>query len=221
MAKGWRTDQKQDYYFRKAKAEGYRARSAYKLLEINTKFNLIRPGSTVLDLGAAPGGWSQVISQLAGPSARVVAVDIQSMAPIPGVQVMRADITDPNCTGRIQEALGQDADVVVSDAAPNVSGIGPTDQARSIELAIHSLGIASRVLRKGGAFLVKLFRGEDFDNFVSLAKRYFQTTRTYIPEASRKESREAYLVCMGLHEKFDLDASTHLRELNSPARFSS
>lgn len=194
----WRQEQGRERFFRKAKEEGYRARSAYKLLEIAERFHLIRPGSAVLDLGAAPGGWSQVVARLAGPGARLVAVDVAEMAPIPGVTVLRCDITAPECLQQIRKALGGPADVVVSDVAPSTSGIALADHARSIDLSTAALAIARQVLRPGGAFVVKVFRGPDFDAYVAEVRRAFQTARTVVPEATRKESKEAYVVGLGL-----------------------
>lgn len=193
----WRKEQSRDRFFRKAKEEGYRARSAYKLLELARKSRLIRPGGVVLDLGAAPGGWSQVASELAGPSGRVVAVDVAEMAPLPGVRVLRCDIADPDCVRQMREALEGPADVVLSDAAPSTSGIALADHARSIELGQAALEAARQVLRPGGAFAVKVFRGPDFDAFVGQARGHFQSARTVVPEATRKESKEAYVVGTG------------------------
>lgn len=193
----WRREQARDRFFRRARVEGYRARSAYKLLELAERFKLIRPGSAVLDLGAAPGGWSQVAARLAGPGARLVAVDLSAMAPIPGVVTLRCDITDPGCLRQIREALKGDADVVLSDAAPSTSGIAVSDHVRSVDLGRAALDIARQVLRPGGSFVVKVFRGADFDAFVSQVRRHFQTARTVLPEATRRESREAYVVGLG------------------------
>jgi len=194
----WRREQARDRFFRKAKEEGYRARSAYKLLELAERYRLIRPGSAILDLGAAPGGWSQVAARLAGPGARLVAVDLTQMAPIPGVRILRCDITDPDCLRQIRDALGGEADVVLSDVAPSTTGIALADHARSIDLSTAALEIARQTLRPGGSFVVKVFRGPDFDGFVAHVRRHFQTARVVVPEATRKESKEAYVVGLGL-----------------------
>jgi len=198
LPKDWRKQQSRDQYFRKAKREGYRARSAYKLLEIHQKFHLIKPGMTILDLGAAPGSWSQVASSLTGKTGRVVAVDLQPLDLLPGVHAIQGDITQVDCMERIASMLPDGADVVISDVAPQASGISLVDHARSIELAEASLQIALRVLRKGGAFVVKVFQGEDFDRFVAQVRQHFQTVRVFRPQASRRESGEHFVICLGL-----------------------
>ena len=195
MPKAWRKEQSQDRFFQRAKKDGYRARSAYKLLEINDKFKLIRPGARILDLGAAPGSWSQVAAKL-GKASKIVAVDLQPMQPLPGVQTIQADITKPETVARIAQALPEGADLVLSDVAPAASVVRLVDHARSIQLAEAALKIALRFLRKSGAFVVKVFQGEDFLGFVALAKRHFETVRIVRPGASRRESDEQYVVCL-------------------------
>ena len=195
MPKAWRKEQSQDRYFQQAKKDGYRARSAYKLLEINDKFHLIRPGARILDLGAAPGSWSQVAARL-GKASKIVAVDLQPMQPLPGVQTIQADITQPETIARIEEVLPDGADLVLSDVAPAASGVRLVDHARSIQLAEASLKIALHFLKANGAFAVKVFQGEDFLDFVARAKQSFETVRVFRPDASRKESDEHYVVCL-------------------------
>ncbi len=194
MPKGWRKEQGQDPFFRKAKQEGYRARSAYKLQEINDRLHLIRPGSTVLDLGAAPGSWSQLASKLAGKAGRVVAVDVTPIDPLPGVLTIQGDILKPETIAQIESALPNGADVVLSDVSPKISGVKLTDHVRSIELADASLQAALRFLHPGGAFVVKVFQGEDFPAFVASVRAHFQTVKVMRPEASRDESNEHYVV---------------------------
>ncbi len=200
MPKAWRKEQTQDRYFQQAKQDGYRARSAYKLLEINDKFHLIRPGARILDLGAAPGSWSQVAAKM-GKASKIVAVDLQPMQPLPGVQTIQADITKPETLARLKEALPDGADLVLSDAAPASSGVRFVDQARSIQLAEAALQIALQFLKANGAFVVKVFQGEDLANFVALTKRHFDAARVFRPEASRKESDEHYVVCQRPHKE--------------------
>lgn len=195
----WRKEQGQDRYFRRAKAEGYRARSAYKLLEIADKFRLLRPGQVVLDLGAAPGSWSQVAKERVSPNGKVVAVDLQPMARLPGIETLVGDVREASTLEAIQKALGRPADVVLSDVAPQATGILVTDQARAIELANSALAVATRTLRPGGAFAVKVFRGEDFDQFLNAVRRKFKKVNVAIPEATRAESREAYVVARGMN----------------------
>ncbi len=200
MPKGWRTQQSQDHYFQQAKKDGYRARSAYKLLEINERFRLLRPGSTVLDLGAAPGSWSQVVVKQSS-KCKVIAVDLLPMEPMPGVEFIRGDITRPECITQIQKAIPGGADLVLCDAAPNTSGVALADHAGSIRLGVAALRIARQFLKEGGAFVVKIFQGEDLPKFVKLTKQYFQTVHIFRPEASRKESTEHYVVCLRVRER--------------------
>jgi 23S rRNA (uridine2552-2'-O)-methyltransferase len=194
MAKAWRKRQSRDPYFRRAKAEGYRARSAYKLLQIQEKHGLISPGDAIVDLGAAPGGWSQVASELVGPQGRVVAVDLAEMESLSGVTVLQADMQGPETIPQIRAALGGTADVVLSDAAPQVTGIRVTDHARSIGLAEAALHIGSQVLRPGGHFVVKVFEGGDFPAYLRVVRGAFGSAKPYHPPASRQESRELFVV---------------------------
>lgn len=194
----WRQNQSGDRFFRKAKAEGYRARSAYKLIEIADKFRLPRPGQIVLDLGAAPGSWSQVAWERVRPNGRVLAVDLQPMLRLPGIETLVGDVREASTLEAIRGALAGPADVVMSDVAPNASGILVTDQARAIELATRALAIAREVLHPGGSFVVKVFRGEDFDRFLGQVRQAFKKVNVVIPQATRVESREAYVVARGM-----------------------
>jgi len=151
----------------------------------------------VLDLGAAPGSWSQVAAQLVGPKGRVVAVDISEIAPLPGVFALKCDITSPDCQARMLEALGGAADVVLCDAAPSTTGVAIADHARSIGLAEAALDVAGKCLRPGGAFVVKVFRGADFDAYFASVRRAFASAKVSVPEATRRESKEAYVVALG------------------------
>ncbi|MHB1417898.1 MAG: RlmE family RNA methyltransferase [Chloroflexota bacterium] len=200
MPKGWRKQQSQDQYFRRAKSEGYRARSAYKLLQINEKYRILRPGTSVLDLGAAPGSWSQVARKVCGPNSRVVAVDLQPIQPLPGVQTLQCDIGEPACQEQMKAALPAGADVVLSDVSPRISGIAITDHARSLDLAAASLQVARQLLHKGGAFVVKVFQGEGFAGFVEECKGRFERVHVFSPQASREESNERYVVCLRARE---------------------
>ncbi len=183
----WRREQTRDPFFRKAKQEHYRARSAYKLLEINRRFELFGRGDTVLDLGAAPGSWSQVAAEVVGPSGRVIAVDLTPIEAIPGVTTIQADVLGPLPELPV-------ADAVLSDVSPRVSGNRLADHARSVELADASLAVAVAHSRPGGNFVVKVFQGEDFDAFVARVRRAYRTAKVVVPEATRRESREAYVV---------------------------
>lgn len=193
----WRKEQSRDRFFRLAKSQGYRARSAYKLQEIVEKFRLLRPGEIVLDLGAAPGSWTQVALERVGPSGKVVAVDLQPIVGLRGVRALQGDIREAATLEAIKAALGGAAGVVLSDVAPSATGIVVVDQARAIELAMSALAVAEKTLRPGGAFVVKVFRGEDLDRFLAAVRRSFKKVNVVIPEATRAESREAYVVARG------------------------
>jgi 23S rRNA (uridine2552-2'-O)-methyltransferase len=185
-----------DHYYRRAKEDGYRARSAYKLLQINEKFHIIRKGDSVVDLGAAPGGWLQVAKELSGGI--VVGVDLETIASIPGVLTFKADITKEETLELIKGAIGDSADVVICDAAPNLSGAWDVDHSRSIDLARSALKIAGRLLKPGGNFLVKVFQGDMFPDYLNEVKREFEKSQAHSPAASRKESAETYIIGKGL-----------------------
>jgi len=198
MPKDWRKEQSRDKYFRQAKSDGYRARSAYKLIEMNERFRLIRPGMTILDLGAAPGSWSQVAAQL---GAKIVAVDLSPIQPLAGVTTLRGDITKPEIITQIENALLGNADLVMSDVAPATSGVQFVDHARSIELARASLHLAIRFLKNDGKFVVKVFQGEDFDAFIKEVKPHFRQASVHRPPATRGESSEHFVVGVGFRRK--------------------
>jgi 23S rRNA (uridine2552-2'-O)-methyltransferase len=181
-----------DHYYRKAKEEGYRARSAYKLLQINEKFHMIKKGDRVVDLGAAPGGWLQVAKELSGGT--IVGVDLERIAPIPGVLTIQADITKNETVDLIKGAIGGDADIVICDAAPNLSGAWDVDHSRSVDLARSALRMAKMLLKPRGNFLVKVFQGDMFLDYLAEVKREFEKSQAHSPLASRKESAETYII---------------------------
>ncbi len=184
---------RQDYYYWQAKKLGYRSRAAFKLLQMNKTFKLIKEGDWVLDLGAAPGGWSQVAVEL---GANVVAVDIAGMKPIEGVVFIKGDITQPETLERIRSVRSR-FDVVMSDASPKITGKWTIDHLRSIDLAMASFRIAKEVLRPGGNFVVKVFQGEEIRNFFNELKPHFRFRKFHSPKASRKKSAEIYFVGKG------------------------
>ena len=196
-SKAWLHRHVTDRYVRQARAQGYRSRAAYKLLEIDRKDRLLRPGMRVLDLGAAPGGWSQVAARQVGPAGRVVAIDLLEITPISGVAVLRGDVREPQARAAAREALGGAADLVLCDLSPNLSGIPGVDQARAAELAGLAVELACEVLKPTGALVVKVFQGEAFDEIRALARTAFQTVSVRKPGASRGESRETYLLARG------------------------
>ncbi len=195
----WRSDQSRDPFFQQAKRDNYRARSAYKLIEINQRCRLIRHGDIVVDLGAAPGSWSQVVVELVGTEGQVVAVDLTAILPISSVDMIQGDIRSEPTLAAVAGVLRQPAAVVLSDVAPATTGQHFVDHARSIELAEASLAAAHRLLRTGGHFAVKVFRGEDFDSFVKRVRESFAEARVIVPKATRAESTEAFVV--GLRRK--------------------
>jgi len=189
-SKEWLRRHVTDHYVQKARKEGYRSRAAYKLIEIDQKEKLFRPGQTVLDLGAAPGGWSQVAAQKVTSSGRVIAIDVLEMAPISGVTVVRGDFR--------QTAPEEKVDIVLSDVSPNLSGIPNVDQARLLELALAALELCAKVLKRDGVFVVKAFHGEAFDELRKRLNAAFKTVKVVKPSASRGESAETYVVARGL-----------------------
>ena len=194
----WLKEHFDDSYVKRAQAAGYRSRASYKLLEIQDKDRLIKPGMTVVDLGAAPGGWSQVAAELVGEKGRVIASDILSMAPIAGVDFVQGDFTEQAALDGILGLLnGQRADLVISDMAPNMSGMPAVDQPRGMYLVELALDLATQVLRPGGDFLTKVFQGEGFDELLKILRERFGQVITRKPGASRARSREMYLLGRG------------------------
>jgi len=184
-----------DVYVKRSQQDGYRSRASYKLIEINDKDKLLKPGMKVLDLGAAPGGWSQIAGRLIGDRGTVVASDILEMAPLPGVTFVQGDFTEDDVYQEILKAIGDEhADLVISDMAPNMSGNSAIDQPQSMYLVELALDMASQVLRPGGNYLVKVFQGEGFDEYLKTMRGMFTSVVTRKPDASRTRSREVYLL---------------------------
>ncbi|GGN15475.1 ribosomal RNA large subunit methyltransferase E [Marinomonas arctica] len=184
-----------DPYVKKSQQDGYRSRASYKLIEINDKDKLFRPTMRVVDLGAAPGGWSQVAAKLVGDKGTVVASDILEMAPLPGVRFVQGDFTEQEVYEAILREIGDEkADLVISDMAPNMSGNSSTDQPQAMYLVELALDMASQVLRPGGNFLVKVFQGEGFEEYLKAMRAQFDSVVTRKPDASRARSREVYLL---------------------------
>ncbi len=193
----WRKHQQREPFFRQAKSDGYRARSAYKLLQIQEKFHIIRRGDVVIDLGAAPGSWSQVAARLVGKKGRVIALDLQEIVPIPGVIVLQCDMTDPAVQAQAIAAAGGPVDVVLSDAAPFTTGVKLRDHVLSMELGHAALAVAKRILRPGGSLVIKVFQGEDLPPLVRAVKLAFHPVKLHVPAATRKESWEQFIVARG------------------------
>ena len=183
-----------DTYYKKAKQQGYRSRAAYKLLELHERFRIFKTGQLVVDLGAAPGGWIQVAAELVGPGGKVIGIDLQPIEPFhqKNIIVAQADVTAPETEQRIMEYLGRPADSVISDVAPKLTGIRDTDEARSLDLNHTALGVAMRLLRSGGSFLIKSFVSEELRNFSAELEQRFGSVQRTRPDASRKGSSEIY-----------------------------
>jgi 23S rRNA (uridine2552-2'-O)-methyltransferase len=194
-SRAWLARHVGDPYVHKARAQGYRSRSAYKLTEIAEKDRLLRPGMAVVDLGAAPGGWSQVLAERVGPQGRVVSVDLLEMAPLAGVTLIRGDVREEEVLGQLDAALGgTPPDLVVSDMAPNLSGVAATDQARSIALCEIALEFARARLKPRGALLLKVFQGGGYPEFLAAMRAAFDEVASRKPGASRDSSSEMYLL---------------------------
>jgi 23S rRNA (uridine2552-2'-O)-methyltransferase len=191
----WRQRQERDIYVEQASRDGWRARAVYKLEQIQAKERLLRSGTVCVDLGSAPGSWSQLAAKLVGPTGRVVAIDLLPMEPIPGVEFLTGDFTAPETLQALRNLVGpKPVDLVMSDMAPNISGNRAMDQPRSMALLDEALLFAKEVLRPGGDFLVKAFQGEGIETFTRNLKESFETVKTIKPKASRPESREIYLL---------------------------
>lgn len=191
----WLAEHFDDPYVKQAQQQGLRSRAAFKLLELQEKYQLIRPGMTVIDLGAAPGGWCQVARPLVGPEGRVIALDILAMDPLDGVEFIHGDFTEDEPLQRLESVLGgTGADLVLSDMAPNISGMATVDQAKAMYLAELALEFARSHLKPGGDLVVKLFQGSDFDSYVREVRSLFARVQVIKPRASRPRSKEVYLL---------------------------
>lgn len=194
----WLREHFNDQYVKASQKEGYRSRASYKLIELNKKDRLFRPGMRVVDLGAAPGGWTQVAIAEVGEKGTVIASDILDMDPIAGVTFIKGDFTEESVLNSIIDAMdGDQADLVISDMAPNMSGISDVDQPKSMYLVELALDLARETLKPGGVFVSKIFHGVGFDDFMRDCRTSFQKVLTRKPDASRSRSREVYLVAKG------------------------
>ena len=194
-SKRWLAEHFSDEYVLRAQREGLRSRAAFKLEEIDQRDHLLRPGVTVLDLGAAPGGWSEYAGKRMQGKGRVLATDILEMEPLPGVEFVQGDFTQDEVLAELQRRLGGDpVDLVLSDMAPNMSGVDDVDQARAMHLAELALDLAQRVLRPGGDLLVKAFQGAGYEEFVKATRAGFESVVVRKPKASRSRSNEVYLL---------------------------
>jgi len=194
----WLAEHFEDEYVRKAQRQGWRGRAAFKLIELDEKYALLDKGMRVVDLGAAPGSWSQVAAEKVGARGRVIALDILDMQPVDGVEFIRGDFTEDGVLEALEGLLGgSPVDLVLSDMAPNISGVAAVDQPRAMYLAELALSFAERWLRPGGDFLCKVFQGEGFDSFLEQCRSVFDKVVVRKPKASRPRSREVYVLGRG------------------------
>ncbi|MDI6846589.1 MAG: RlmE family RNA methyltransferase [Candidatus Bathyarchaeia archaeon] len=202
MPKAWIQERKRDYYYKKAKEEKYRSRAAYKLFQAIKKYHFIKTGDVVVDLGAAPGGWTQAARKIVGSKGFVLGVDLKSIEPFPqsNVRTIIGDINEQETLQQILEILTRKADVVISDTSPNISGIWEVDHARQIDLAQKALEIALETLIPSGNFFVKVFQGDMLNDFIGKVKQHFEFVKLIKPKASRAKSSEMFILGMHLRQ---------------------
>lgn len=197
-SKRWLKEHFDDHYVQQAQKQGFRSRAIFKLEEIQEKDKLIKPGMTVVDLGAAPGGWSQLATKLTGDNGQVIACDILDMDPIAGVDFLKGDFREDAVLDALLNRIGgRNVEVILSDMAPNLSGNNAVDQAQSMYLCDLALDMCHQVLKPGGDFVIKVFQGEGFDEYLRQLKQTFTVVKTRKPDSSRARSREVYLVACG------------------------
>jgi len=195
MATRWYSEKKREHYYKQAKKDGYRARSAFKLKQIQKRFKILKKGSVVVDLGAAPGGWSQVAKEIVGENGTVVGIDLLPIKPIPGITFLQGDMTKESSVNELIEIVGdKKVDIVLSDMSPDISGNYSVDQARSVYLCEQALSTAELVLKSGGFFVCKIFQGEDLKDFIGKVGKSFINVKQFSPPASRKSSSEVYII---------------------------
>ncbi len=194
ISKNWINKQRKDIYVRKSKVDGYRARSAYKLIEINEKFKIFKGGMIVLDIGAAPGSWSQYASKII-KNGKIISIDLKEMEEIKGTIQIKGDFTDPNIQKKIRSYTSKEIDVVMSDMAVNTTGIKNIDSIQTGELCKEAIVFSKEVISNNGFFISKIFMGETFNEIVALAKKIFKEVRVFKPQSSRKESKENFIIC--------------------------
>lgn len=201
-SKQWMMEHINDPYVQMAQKDGYRARAAYKLIELDERDHLIKPGTVVVDLGAAPGSWCQVVAKKLGTHGRIIALDLLPLHPLPRVEFIQGDFREDSVLSQLENMLdGRQIGLVMSDMAPNISGVSTMDQARAMYLAELALDFAAKHLAPGGSFVVKIFQGVGFEDYLKLARGHFEKVVTRKPKASRDRSSEQYLVGLGKLEK--------------------
>jgi 23S rRNA (uridine2552-2'-O)-methyltransferase len=215
LPKAWIQDRKRDYYYKKAKAEQYRSRATYKLSQTAIKYHFINKGDILVDLGAAPGGWIQAARKIVGKTGFVLGVDLKPIAPFPQeyIRTIVADFTEPETVEQILTFLPRKPDVLISDAAPNISGVWDVDQARQIDLANQALQLALKLLRPRGNFFVKVFEGDMLNDFIETVKHHFEIVKFIKPKASRAKSSEMFLLALQMKPE---PKKTKLDETEAP-----
>ena len=194
ISKNWINRQKRDIYVRQSKVDGYRARSAYKLIEIDKKFKIFKNGIFVLDIGAAPGSWSQYASKVI-KNGKIISIDLKEMSPINNGIHIKGDFTEPSIQKKIQENLAKEFDVVMSDMAVNTTGVKNLDSIQTGELSKEAMTFSKKVISSKGYFISKIFMGSTFNEIVALGKKIFREVKVFKPLSSRKESKESFIVC--------------------------
>ena len=197
ISKNWVNKQRRDTYVKQSKVDGYRARSAYKLIEIDEKFKIFKGGISVIDIGAAPGSWSQYAVK-AAKSGRLISIDLKKMEPIGKTIQIHGDFTDPNIQIEIKKHVSSKVDVVMSDMAVNTTGIKNIDSIQTGELCKEAIIFAKNLLKQNGIFISKIFMGRSFNEIVAFAKKYFKEVRVFKPKSSRKDSKESFIICRNL-----------------------
>ena len=197
ISKNWVNNQRRDIYVRKSKVDGYRARSAYKLIEIDQKFKIFKGGLTIIDIGAAPGSWSQYASRVV-KNGKIISIDLKEIESIPNTIQIKGDFTEDNIKQKIKDQLKTNADVVMSDMAVNTTGIKNIDSIQTGELCKESLVFSKEVIKKQGYFISKIFMGSTFNEIVALGKKIFKEVKVFKPKSSRKDSKESFIICKNL-----------------------
>ena len=197
ISKNWVNKQRRDIFVRQSKVDGYRARSVYKLIEINEKFKIFKGGMTVVDIGAAPGSWSQYVSKIV-KNGKIISVDLKEMEKIENSLQIKGDFTDPNTQKKIKESLKKDADVIMSDMAVNTTGIKDIDSIQTGELCIEAMNFSKEIISANGSFISKIFMGRSFNEIVAAGKKIFKELKVFKPQSSRKDSKESFIICKKL-----------------------
>ena len=197
ISKNWINKQRRDIYVRQSKIEGYRARSAYKLIEINEKFKIFKSGMTVVDIGAAPGSWSQYVSRIM-KNGKIVSIDLKEMENIKNSFHIKGDFTEPIIQRKIKNHLNKQADVIMSDMAVNTTGIKSIDSIQTGELCKEAINFSTEIISPNGFFISKIFMGGSFNEIVAAGKKIFKELKVFKPQSSRKDSKESFIICKNL-----------------------